>query len=1223
MKKLSLTTKISLTVSLLVVLVLSIMTLCASWFLQKQYESTVSEQQFSMVSSMAEEIEGKIRSAAVQLEALTRTVPPWLFSDAAAAQRFLQQRSDTLALFDSGIFLFDSGGRLLAMTPLEPGLIGRDYSFRDYYRNAARTKRTVVSDPFISTQAHRHPTVALIVPVLDSGGAVVGMLGGAVDLYKDNFLGKLAHARVGKNGYFYLFNRDRYIIVHPDQGRILKRDVQVGANPLLDRAIAGFEGTAENVNSRGLASVSSFKRLKSTGWILGANYPLAEAYAPARNAKFLLFLGLASAVAASVFVSLMLMRRLTAPLLTFIRHVEGITDQERDLEPVAIHTGDEIGNLAHAFNRMIEELRRQKDAAREFQLAIDQAPVTVLVTDREGIIRYVNPHFTKVTGYLASEALGQTPRLVKSGWHPREFYAQMWQTVLSGQVWRGEMRNKRKNGDLYWESASISPVKDASGEISNLVAVKEDITERKRAQEALIRSDERIRLLLESTAEAIFGIDLLGNCTFANRACARLLGYDTADELLGKNMHLLIHHSCPDGTPNPVQQCPVYQVLRGNKGVHGDKEYFWRADGTSFAVEYWSFPQLQDGEPVGGVVTFFDITERKRAEEELRRATEAAESATRAKSEFLANMSHEIRTPMNAALGMLYLLQQTELSAQQKEFLEKAQSASGVLLRVIDDILDFSKIEAGKMELEHIPFRLEQVLGDLGNVASAILGEKEVAFKVTAAGDIPELLVGDPIRLGQVLLNLTGNAVKFTEKGSVEVEAALVALEDGEATVRFAVSDTGIGMDEKQREALFLPFSQADSSTTRRYGGTGLGLAICRELVQLMGGRMWVDSEPGRGSTFSFVACFGLKDAGQDPVPQPSHAADGETRDLSGVRVLLVEDNKINQEVARLILERGGVQVEVAGNGAEALAMVHAAGASYHAVLMDVHMPVMDGLEAARRMRLDPALATLPIIAMTAGALPRERQLCRDAGMNDQVDKPINIPAFFATLGRWVGMEPRVIETAVAAPDIEDEDDIPEQVPGLDLKRAVERIGDGGLLKKLLVSFRKENAAMVDEIGAAASVADMKLARRLIHTVKGTAGNLGATRLGSAAASLEIALRGEDASLVHQTLESFAEKLTEVLDSIRQLEELWGVHGAERSNVKIACDDLEQVAALSRTLDRLLQSQNMSALAVWEEMRPLLSGELAQRLDATLQMLDFGDAGAVLREIMEELEITL
>ncbi len=1225
MKSLSLTTKMSAMVSLMVTLILSLLTFGACCYLERQFRITVFNQQFSMVSSMAGEIDARIHGTRKQLEALAGTIDPDVLAGPQSAQEFLQLHPEALSVFDNGIMLFSPEGVMLAITPLEREMIGRDYSFREYYQKALRTRKSVISEPFITTQHHGHPTVAFVVPLIDKSGRLYGLIGGMIDLLSDNYLGKLGGVRIGKQGHLYLFNSQRTMIVHPDRGRIMKQDVPPGANLLLDQALLGFEGAGETVTSRGVPALSSFKALSSTGWILGADYPQHEAYAPLREAKTLLALALFASLCGAVFFTHLFVRRLTAPLLAFTRHVQGMGDQERELEPVAISTGDEIGTLALAFNRMVQEIQRQSMAARELRLAIDQAPVTVMITDSEMGIEYVNPNFTRVTGYPAEEALGKDPReVLGSGAHPEAFYQELWDTLRSGKEWRGEIRNKRKSGELYWESVSISPVKSPGGEINNYVGVMEDITQRKRAEEALIRSDEQIRLLLESTAEAIFGIDLFGNCTFANPSCARLLGYSGPEELLGKNMHLLMHHSSTDGNPNPVQECAVYRVLRGGDGEHKDDEVFWRQDGSCFEVEYWSYPQLHDGELVGGVVTFFDISERKRAQAELVRATEAAEAATRAKSEFLANMSHEIRTPMNAALGMLYLLQQTELSELQKGYLEKAQTASGVLLGVINDILDFSKVEAGRMVLESTSFSLATVLSDLQTVSQATLREKPIEFSTRCGSDIPEQLVGDPLRLGQVLLNLASNAIKFTEKGKVEVEVALLAQEQGEVTLRFSVADTGIGMSREQQESIFTPFTQADSSTTRKYGGTGLGLAISRELVQLMGGRMWVVSEAGCGSTFSFIAQFllagtavGLAASGGEGTEAAVAPA------LTGVRVLVVEDNQINQEVARLILEKEGITVDVARNGAEALSLVHLPQASYHAVLMDVHMPVMDGLEATRRIRLDPDLARLPIIAMTASVFSEERRLCLEAGMNDQVSKPIDVPQLFATLRRWVGTMPVAAEPDAAQAELQPSG-FPDEAPGLDLKRALRALEGPKQLMRLLNRFREENESLMEQLGEAAAAGNLQLARRLIHTVKGSGGNLGATRLCSAAASLETAMSGDDAPLLHQTLENFNEKLQEALDSIRLLEQSYGVAEAASGSekLKVSSEELEHVAALARMLKRLLEDQNMNALGLWEEMRPLVTGELADRLEVTLQALDFGDAGTILGDIMQNLELS-
>ena len=1369
MDRLSLTTKMSLVVSLLVALVLSFMTFGTSWYLEKQFRTTIYGEQYGMVATMADEIDSKLQSTQLQLAALAGTVTPQVLSSPQRAQRFLEGHPDTLVPFDSGIFILSVDGRLLARNPQERQLIGMDFSSRDFYRKVMLTKKPVVSDPFFSRPEH-HPTIAFAAPILDPSGKVIGILGGADDLWKDNFLGNLAHAKFGEHGYLCLYSADRTIVVHRDRDRILKKDVPVGVNRLFDAALRGFEGTGETDDSRGLHLLSSFKRLKTVDWILSANYQQSEAYAPLYKAKWYLLSALVVALCGTVSVGLLFMRHLTAPLVTFIRHVEGITGQEQEPEPIKIRTRDEIGTLAEVFNRMVHEAHRQKAVALEqeafsenllqnssiatyvldaqhrviiwnraceeltglkgsevvgtdrawqafypdkrpvlanlvidrslgrisdlygactksllapdglcaeawfpnlrgeerylcfdaapirnadgevvaaieslrditerkqdeeslqkLSLAIEQMPVTVMITNREGIIEYVNPNFTKVTGYLAEEAIGRNPNaLVKSGWHPTEFFSELWSTILSGREWRGEMRNKRKNGELYWESASISPVKGPTGEIKHFVAVKEDITERKRAEDALNRSDERIRLLLESTAEAIYGIDLEGACTFANPACARLLGYAHPDELLGRNMHLLMHHTQADGSSYPAEGCPLCRVLCGEEGIHHDDEIFWRADGTSFAAEYWSYPQLHDGEAVGGVVTFFDITERKRAEVELREASAVAEAATRAKSEFLANMSHEIRTPMNAALGMLYLLQQTGLSDRQKNYLDKAHTASTMLLKVINDILDFSKIEAGKLELEEVPFRLKDVLADLAAVATATLRDKPIELRVQCDPQIPELLIGDPLRLGQVLLNLTSNAIKFTEKGRVEVEATLKGSGEGEVTLRFAVADTGIGMPPRQQAALFSAFTQADTSTTRRYGGTGLGLAISNQMVEMMGGSILVASEEGKGSTFSFVIRLQRLSAEQAATAEPvrGEGAGGypdrdpsaDEKSCQGVRILLVEDNPINQEVAKEILERRGVQVDLARNGAEALARVTASGVSYGAVLMDVHMPVMDGLEATRRIRQHVGFERLPIIAMTACALTRERTMCIEAGMNDQVNKPIDVAELFATLSRWVG--PVAEDYAETGSEAAVAGTLPDHLPGIDLARALRIVESEPLLRKLLISFRRENLLVLNELNDALSRGESQLARRIVHTVKGVAGNLGATLLSAAALSLETAMSGADQASLRPALGEFEVRLDEVLASVLLLEPE-PPQDAEAGPAAHPVEP-ERLAELARELSRLLDAHNLNALGVWEEMRPMLSGEAADRLEATLQDFDFKDASEVLGAIMRDLEI--
>jgi signal transduction histidine kinase/BarA-like signal transduction histidine kinase/tetratricopeptide (TPR) repeat protein len=406
---------------------------------------------------------------------------------------------------------------------------------------------------------------------------------------------------------------------------------------------------------------------------------------------------------------------------------------------------------------------------------------------------------------------------------------------------------------------------------------------------------------------------------------------------------------------------------------------------------------------VRGLAGTLEIRVRERTEQ-LEGAQRAAEAATRAKSEFLANMSHEIRTPMNAILGMSYLALQGPLDPRQRNYVEKVHGAAESLLRIINDILDFSKIEAGKLEIENVDFALGEVLDQLADLLAMRAEEKGLTLHFELAPDLPTALVGDASRLGQILLNLGNNALKFTERGQVTVAVVLVESTHQRATLRFEVRDTGIGMTAQACERLFQPFTQADASTSRRYGGTGLGLAICRHLVESMGGTIGVDSEPGRGSSFHFTLPFGLQPGGQPAHPrrieQRQETLQARRAGLAGARILLVEDNAINQELACDLLEGAGIEVAVAGDGRQALDALDRE--RYDAVLMDCQMPVMDGYEATRALRQREALKHLPVIAMTANAMAGEREKVIAAGMNDHVAKPIHVEELFEALARWV-----------------------------------------------------------------------------------------------------------------------------------------------------------------------------------------------------------------------------
>jgi PAS domain S-box-containing protein len=539
-----------------------------------------------------------------------------------------------------------------------------------------------------------------------------------------------------------------------------------------------------------------------------------------------------------------------------------------------------------------------------------------------------------------------------------------------------------------------------------------------RAREELLANERKFKMIFETMQDAYLLSKLDGSVVLVNPALVKMLGYAREEDVLGKNTGTDIFVDAED-------RARLRSRLLEHGEVRGHQTTWKRADGTLVAVE-GNVHLVRDerGAPVGVEGVIRDMTTHHQIRADLIAAREAAEVAAAGKSQFLANVSHEIRTPLNAIVGLGHLLLASELPARQRDYVGKMHSSARILLRTVDDVLDFSKIEAGKLELERTPFRLDEVLEDLGSVLGVQADGKGISFVVTVAADVPRSLIGDPLRVGQVLTNLIGNAIKFTEKGGVTLKVGLAAhFADGQATLRFAVEDTGIGMTAPQLAKIFEPFTQADGSTTRRFGGTGLGLTICRQVVEAMGGRLEATSVLGSGSTFAFAITFRVSAAEVSSVAAPGagpaatragSAAGGSagrpgeiflpppTLRLLGARVLLVEDNVINQQVARELLESAGVAVTIADNGRAAVDVVAASGGALDAVLMDVQMPGMDGVAATRVIRGLPAHADLPIIAMTAHAEVTERERCLAAGMNDYVSKPFEPPQLFKTLARWL-----------------------------------------------------------------------------------------------------------------------------------------------------------------------------------------------------------------------------
>ena len=523
----------------------------------------------------------------------------------------------------------------------------------------------------------------------------------------------------------------------------------------------------------------------------------------------------------------------------------------------------------------------------------------------------------------------------------------------------------------------------------------------------------------------------------------------------------------------------------------------------------------------------------QRAVDEVVRTRDQAEAATRIKSEFLANMSHEIRTPMNAVLGMTELALRGDLAPKQRAYLTKAKSAGESLLGIINDILDFSKIEADRLELERKSFALADVIRKVHAVVALRGREKGLQMSLAVADATPKTLVGDPLRLEQVLVNLCSNAVKFTERGSVELSVTRVdyaGVLDGsdQAELLFVVRDTGIGMSAEQVGQLFEPFNQLDPSTTRKHGGTGLGLAICRRLVGMMGGEIGVTSTPGRGSEFRFTARFGLVDpAARAVLPAPARPDEiPSVEALAGQRVLLVEDNDLNQIVAAdLLRDACGMQVTVAANGFEALEQL---GMSrFDAVLLDIQMPDMDGYEVARRVRAHQTHAKLPIIAMSAHALARDREKCVAAGMNDFITKPFEPEALFAVLGKWVTDAPPV-EHAVAPSD-------EGEAGGVSIELGLRRcMGKPALYEKIARRHVEAQPTAPEQIRRDVAYARWAEAARGAHSLVSTAGTLGAARLAALARALEAAIEQGPTETLTGLLVELTQEHGRVVAALRQ-----------------------------------------------------------------------------------------
>jgi len=635
----------------------------------------------------------------------------------------------------------------------------------------------------------------------------------------------------------------------------------------------------------------------------------------------------------------------------------------------------------------------------EFQKFALDAHSIDSVADRSGKIIDINDKFTEISQYSRDELVGQDHRVLNSGYHPHEFFKDMWATIGHGQVWRGLVRNRRKNGDFYWVDSTIVPFLDDDGKVLRYVSIRTDVTDQVAADQRLDAQRAFYEKITETLGEGLYVQDAQGQCIYANAEAEHLLGW-TRDALLGKKLHPIIHHQRPDGSPLPERDCPITLAVLSNGHASMDDQVFVRRDGSTFPVALSSRAILdEDGRITSVVVAFTDISLRKQAEQEMLLARQAAERAAQVKSDFLANMSHEIRTPMNGIIGMTELALETHLQPDQREYIGLVKSSADALLTIINDILDYSKIESGKLSIEVIEFSLESMLRDTLKTLASRAHEKGLELLLHIAPDVPERVQGDPGRLRQVMVNLVGNAIKFTERGEVELSVLRVpGAPSDQVRLRFAVRDTGIGIPADKFETIFDSFSQADTSTARKYGGTGLGLTISAQLVSLMGGKIALDSTVGQGSEFHFNLDMPLGKANAAAVYQ-------RTGRTTGLSVLVVDDNESNRRLLVELLQHWKMRPTAVANARQALAEVDRAtqiGAPYAMALLDVQMPDIDGFTLAKMIR-DGDSKVASIMMVTSQGQRGDAQRCRELGLAAYLTKPVVasdlLDAIMTTLG--------------------------------------------------------------------------------------------------------------------------------------------------------------------------------------------------------------------------------
>ena len=751
-----------------------------------------------------------------------------------------------------------------------------------------------------------------------------------------------------------------------------------------------------------------------------------------------------------------------------------------------------------------------------------------------------------------------------------------------------------------------TPMENRDGTTS-IMEVLRDVTEREQKEQELQENRQQLALALKAGNLGLWDWQPQSDVLHTNDIFLSMLGYspDAFPETT-ERWSSLVHPDDLESATTMLQSFVdhddgFYRTEYRMRTV--DDQWCWILD-TGQVVARDS-----QGKAVRFIGVHIDINERKQIEQQLIEAQHQAEAANQAKSEFLANMSHEIRTPMNAIIGMSQLVLEGTLAPREHNFISKVNLAAESLLGIINDVLDFSKIEADKMEIEIIDFDLQSLLDNITGMQRLKAEEKGLELKFVIGSEVPTILKGDPLRIGQILTNLVNNAVKFTSQGGITIDVDVVEHQGANLMLSFCIGDSGIGMTSEQKQKLFQSFSQAESSTTRRFGGSGLGLAISKKLTKLMGGKIWVESEAGQGSRFSFTVQLAEGDA--DFLQLEAFQNDEALTHLRGARILLVEDNDLNQELASELLRSNGLHVVTAWNGQEALDILETA--TFDGILMDVQMPVMDGYIATRAIRRQDKFKSIPIIAMTANVMTGDRDKAEAAGMNDHIGKPLDVSRMFSTMAKWITPALPASNTAIEKP----ETSLPlaagwdKGLIGIDTAKGLANTEQNfALYKRLLIRFHAGQSNFAELFKAAQDDPDPQAATRAAHTLKGVAGNIGASSVQQAATVIESAC-GQKKSMadIEVALQQVLVKLNPVIDGLAQFIALADNEQSEQPDQSA---DPQQVDALLEQLKILLKEHNIEALKRSKELKALLPDKDLSALLTAVEGFDFEGAADLL-----------